>query len=466
MLLRPAGGRPAPPCSARYGAELARIVDRGQAELALAHGRKLQKLDALMRNIVQQSFDGILVGRRRRPDRHRQRGGAAHVRLPPGRRWSAATSSQLFPELPNYRPLEAARAGGGDRLEGLARRQDGSAFPVELSLRPTVVEDQRLLIAIVRDITAAKAQERRLRHQAVHDSLTGLPNRLLLKDRLSQALRSAARAGEPLALLLLDLDRFKEINDTLGHHVGDLLLVHFAERLQDCIRESDTIARLGGDEFAILLPAASDVERAWSVVAAHRAARSQQPFEVADGLRLEVGVSIGIALFPEHADDQARLLQCADVAMYAAKKGAGPVQLYDRDKDRNTIRHLTLSGALRQAIEGGELSFEFQPKLDLVAGTIRSVEALARWRHPAQGAILPDEFIPHAEQTGLIQPFTRWSFDAALGSARALAARPASASASRSTSRPAACTTRSCPRPSRRRCCASGGSTRACSRSS
>jgi diguanylate cyclase (GGDEF)-like protein len=319
---------------------------------------------------------------------------------------------QLFPELSQYRALET-RPGGGDRLEGQARRGDGKAFPVELSLRPTVVEDQRLLIAIVRDITLAKAQERRLRHQAVHDSLTGLPNRMLLNDRLAQALRAAARAGDPLALLLLDLDRFKEINDTLGHHVGDLLLIQFAERLQDCIRDSDTIARLGGDEFAILLPAASDVERAWSV-SGRIAHAVQRPFEVAGGLQLEVGVSIGIAMFPEHATDQARLLQCADVAMYAAKKGAGPVQLYDRDKDRNTIRHLTLSGALRQAIEGGELTLDFQPKLDLLAGTIQSVEALARWRHPAQGAILPDEFIPHAEQTGLIRPFTRWSFDAAL----------------------------------------------------
>ena len=168
----------------------------------------------------------------------------------------------------------------------------------------------------------------------MHDALTGLPNRVLLNDRLAQALRCAARAGEPLALLLLDLDRFKEINDTLGHHVGDLLLVQFAERLQDCIRESDTIARLGGDEFAILLPAASDVERAWSVsrriVRARRSSRSRS----LSGLRLEVGVSIGIALFPEHAAEPARLLQCADVAMYAAKKGAGPVQLYDRDKDR------------------------------------------------------------------------------------------------------------------------------------
>jgi diguanylate cyclase (GGDEF)-like protein/PAS domain S-box-containing protein len=397
----------------RYGAELARIVDHGQAELALVHAQKLRKLDALMRNIVQQSFDGILSVR---ADGRIDTANEAALRMFGCRPAELVGRHilQLFPELPKYRRLEPARAGRGDRLEGLARRQNGAAFPVEVSLRPTVVEEERLLIAIVRDITAAKAQESRLRHQAVHDSLTGLPNRVLLHDRLAQALRAATRDGKPLALLLLDLDRFKEINDTLGHHVGDLLLNHFARRLHDCIRDSDTIARLGGDEFAILLPAASDLERA-RAVSERIVDAVQQPFEVAEGLRLEIGVSIGIALFPDHADEPARLLQCADVAMYAAKKGAGPIQLYDRDKDRNTIRHLTLSGALRQAIEGGELSFEFQPKLDLLAGTIDSVEALARWRHPDQGPILPDEFIPHAEKTGLIQPFTRWSFDAALG---------------------------------------------------
>ncbi len=413
MLPRPVGAQPSPSLLMRYGAELARIVDRGQAELALVHAQKLQKLDALMRNIVQQSFDGILSVR---ADGRIDTANEAALRMF-GCRPADLTGRhilQLFPNLPRYRRLEPALAGRGDRLEGLARRQDGAAFPVEVSLRPTVVENERLLIAIVRDITAAKAQENRLRHQAVHDSLTGLPNRVLLHDRLAQALRAATREARPLALLLLDLDRFKEINDTLGHHVGDLLLIHFARRLHDCIRDSDTIARLGGDEFAILLPAASDLERARGV--SERIVDAvQRPFEVTEGLTLEVGVSIGIALFPEHADDPARLLQCADVAMYTAKKGAGPIQLYDRDKDRNTIRHLTLSGALRQAIEGGELSFEFQPKLDLLAGTIDSVEALARWRHPDQGPILPDEFIPHAEKTGLIQPFTRWSFDAALG---------------------------------------------------
>jgi diguanylate cyclase (GGDEF)-like protein/PAS domain S-box-containing protein len=412
MLLRSAGGRSGPSLLARYGAELARLDDRGRAALALAPSLELRRLDALMRDIVQQSFDGILSVR---SDGRIDTVNDAALRMFGCRPAELVGRHllQLFPDLPSYHPLEAARPGRGHRLEGLARRKDGGAFPVELCLRPTVVQGERLLIATVRDVTAAKARERELRHQAVHDALTGLPNRLLLKDRLSQALRSAARETKPLALLLLDLDRFKEVNDTLGHHVGDLLLNDFAHRVQDCIRDSDTIARLGGDEFAILLPAASGVERAWSI--SERILQAVgQPFEVVGGLQLEVGVSIGIAIFPDHADDQARLLQCADVAMYAAKRGAGPVQLYDRDKDQHTIRHLTLSGALREAIEGGQLSFDFQPKLDLLAGTIRSVEALARWRQPGQGAILPHDFIPHAEQTGLIHPFTRWSFDAAL----------------------------------------------------
>jgi diguanylate cyclase (GGDEF)-like protein/PAS domain S-box-containing protein len=317
MLLRPAGGQPSPSLLVRYGAELARIVDRGQAELALVHAQKLQKLDALMRNVVQQSFDGILSVR---ADGRIDTANEAALRMFGCRPAELVGRHilQLFPDLPNYRRLEAAHAGRGDRLEGLARRRDGGAVPGELSLRPPLGEDEPLLIAIVRDITTAKAQENRLRHQAVHDALTGLPNRVLLNDRLAQALRTAAREQKPLALLLLDLDRFKEINDTLGHHLGDLLLIHFAQRLHECIRESDTIARLGGDEFAILLPAASDLKRARGV--SERIVEAvQRPFEVTDGLRLEVGVSIGIALFPEHADDQARLLQCADVAMYAAK---------------------------------------------------------------------------------------------------------------------------------------------------
>ena len=396
----------------RYGAEFGRILDRGQAGLALARGQELQKLDRLMRSIVQQSFDGILsidhAGRIATANE-------AALRIFGARRDQliGRHASHLFPGMQDYRRIQALPGEPtAGRLEGTARRADSSEFPVELAIRPTLVDGQPLLVAIVRDITEAKAQEARLRHQALHDALTGLPNRALLNDRLSQALRAATREHQPLALLLLDLDRFKELNDTLGHHVGDLLLRHLAERLSICLRQSDTIARLGGDEFAILLPAASDMDRAWSI--SRRIIEAvEEPFEVITGLRLEVGLSIGIALFPEHAQSASQLMQCADVAMYAAKRGTSPIQTYDRRKDHNSVRHLTLSGALREAIEGDQLYFDYQPKLDLIAGTIASVEALARWRHPTQGLIPPGEFVAQAEQTGLIQPLTRWTFNSA-----------------------------------------------------
>jgi diguanylate cyclase (GGDEF)-like protein/PAS domain S-box-containing protein len=396
----------------RYGDGLVRRLDRGQAELALGHGKALQRADTLMRNIVQQSFDGILSfgedGRVVTANAAAQR--IFHCRHDDliGRH-----IARLFPDLENHRRLGGDDwEGGGGRLEGIARRLDGTRFPVELALRPTVVDDERLVITIVRDITWTKKQQAKLRHQALHDALTGLPNRILLRDRLNQALRAAAREQEPLALLLLDLDRFKEVNDTLGHQVGDTLLVNVAGRIQACIRQSDTIVRLGGDEFALLLPPPSDLERALFV--SERIVEAiREPFDLLDGLRIEVGVSIGIAIFPEHAGRASRLLQCADIAMYAAKRGTARIQPYDPAKDDNNVRYLTLSGALRQAIEGGELSLEYQPKLDLGRGEIRSVEALARWRHPTQGAISPEEFVPQAERTGMIQPFTRWSFDAA-----------------------------------------------------
>jgi len=413
MLVRPAGatGRTTT-LLARYGDELVRRLERGQAELALDHGKALQRVDTLMRNIVQQSFDGVLSF----ADDGRvvtANAAAQHIFRCRHDDLIGRHIARLFPDLQSYRRLGGDHwQGDGGRLEGVARRLDGTRFPVELSLRPTVVDDERLVIAIVRDITRAKQQQAKLRHQALHDALTGLPNRVLLRDRLDQALRAATREQAPLALLLLDLDRFKEVNDTLGHQVGDRLLIDVAGRIQSCIRKSDTMVRLGGDEFALLLPPPSDLDRALHV--SERIVEAiREPFELLDGLRIEVGVSIGIAMFPDHATRASRLLQCADVAMYAAKRGTGRIQPYDPAKDDNNVRYLTLSGALRQALEAGQLSLEYQPKLDLCRGEIRSVEALARWRHPTQGAISPEEFVPQAERTGMIQPFTRWSFEAA-----------------------------------------------------
>lgn len=413
MLARSAIAPRNPPLLQRYGSQLNQILDRGQAELALSRGLELQKADALMRNIVEQSFDGILSinedGRVRTANQAALRIFTCTPSDIIGQHFAT-----LLPNVGEYRRLKGTPSDlAGDRLEGIARRHDGTDFPIELSLRQTIVADERLVIAIVRDITEAKAQERRLRHQALHDGLTGLPNRAFLKLRLDEALLHASLTGGPLALLLLDLDRFKEVNDTLGHQVGDLLLTHIARRLQGCVRASDTIARLGGDEFAILLPAVSDLVRAWSM--ARRVVKAiEQPFEVVPGLRIEVGISIGIGMFPEHADDESKLMQCADIAMYAAKRCNHVIETYDRTKDHNSIRQLTLTGALRQAIEGGELSFEFQPKLDLKTSAVCGVEALARWAHPTQGAIPPEEFITQAEQTGMIVPFTEWSFGTAL----------------------------------------------------
>lgn len=262
------------------------------------------------------------------------------------------------------------------------------------------------------DITERKEHQEQLQHQALHDALTGLPNRALLMDRLTHSLKVAERDQKPLALLILDLDRFKEINDTLGHDVGDALLCDIAQRMSKELRQSDTIARLGGDEFAALLPAVSDLERAERVVKRIRGAL-EAPFQVED-LSLDIGFSIGIALYPEHAEQASRLLQCAEVAMYKAKDGSSPSALYDHADDPNSVRQLTISGELRRALETDQLSFHYQPKFDLETQALCGVEALARWQHPTHGFVPPNEFIPLAERSGLIQPFLRWSLESAL----------------------------------------------------
>ena len=303
---------------------------------------------------------------------------------------------------------------GALTFESEHRTKTGETVMMEVTENYLKLDGQEYNCTFARDITAQKLQQKALEHQALHDGLTGLPNRTLLADRLTHALRTAKRDGKPLALLLLDLDRFKEVNDTLGHQVGDVLLCEAARRLATAVRGSDTIARLGGDEFAALLPAVTDLERARRV-AKRIIAALEPPFEVVDGLSLEVGVSIGIAMFPDHAEDATKLLTCADVAMYTSKQSHAHIALYEPEKDYNSVRHLTLTGQLRQAIEQNQLSFHYQPKIDLKTMQLCGVEALARWHHPRHGFIPPDEFVPQAERTGLIEPLTRWSFETALG---------------------------------------------------
>jgi len=244
-----------------------------------------------------------------------------------------------------------------------------------------------------------------LQHQVLHDALTGLPNRTLLHDRLAHTLRLVARDASSLALLLLDLDRFKEVNDTLGHQAGDALLRQVAARMRDAVRASDTVARLGGDEFALLLPGA---DRDGAV----RAAQTLQAALVApvtvEDQTVHVGVSIGIAVMPAHGHEAAVLLRHADVAMYIAKRGGSGYAVYDPRHDGYSTGRLMREAELRQALATHELVLHYQPLVDLRTGQTTGVEALVRWTHPTHGLLAPAAFIPLAEQTGLIVPLTRW----------------------------------------------------------
>ncbi|RJX34277.1 MAG: EAL domain-containing protein [Desulfurivibrio sp.] len=250
------------------------------------------------------------------------------------------------------------------------------------------------------------ALEYQAMHDATHDQLTDLPNRVLLRDRLEQAIHVALREDRKLALFILDLDRFKEVNDTLGHYSGDRLLKHVAMRLRGVVRGSDTLSRLGGDEFAILLPVIKESGDALVVLKKIQNA-FLSPFML-ESLKIEVQASIGIAVFPEHGRDVDTIMQRADVAMYAAKQNHQGYTVYATGLDKHSPHRLTLMGELRQAIDNDELRLHYQPKININANIVSGVEALVRWQHPQHGFMPPDEFIPLAERTGLIKPLSLW----------------------------------------------------------
>lgn len=244
-----------------------------------------------------------------------------------------------------------------------------------------------------------------LEHQALHDSLTGLPNRVLLLDRLEHSIHAAKRDNESLALIMLDLDRFKEVNDTLGHHAGDIVLIEMSKNFIGVLRESDTIARLGGDEFAILLPN-TDAAHARSV--ANKIVTTMEKAVLVEGQKLHMTGSIGITLFPLHGDNSKILLQRADVAMYMSKRSNDNISFYDEKHDPNSISRLSLISDLHKAIERDELELYFQPKLDINSNSIQSAEVLLRWNHSERGFIPPDEIVMLAEYTGIIKSLTSW----------------------------------------------------------
>ncbi|MDP2030867.1 MAG: EAL domain-containing protein [Thiobacillus sp.] len=257
------------------------------------------------------------------------------------------------------------------------------------------------------DTTEFKESIERLHFLATTDNLTTLPNRALFLDRFNQAIAMAKRDKKQVALVLLDLDYFKEINDTLGHPAGDEVLRQVAQRLAHVLRESDTLARLGGDEFAVLLPDAQDGKASAEKVAKNILQCFVEPFWFLKN-ELYLGAGIGISIYPEHGDDVDVLMSRADVAMYGAKHRNVGFLFYDHETDPHTQQRLQLSSDLRHALERNEFVLHYQPQVDLRRGCIIGVEALIRWNHPEHGMILPDQFIPFSENTGLINPITEW----------------------------------------------------------
>ncbi len=255
-------------------------------------------------------------------------------------------------------------------------------------------------------IRSTARQAHALQRQALFDGLTDLPNRVLFDDRLHQAILIGRREQRCFGLMVMDIDRFKEINDTLGHHVGDLVLQHVASCVRTCLRESDTLARMGGDEFTLLLATVGDLD---DIVAVAKKVLKvlRAPFKVA-GRNLEIGASLGIVMFPQHGEDPDLLMREADAAMYVAKHTHSGYRVYSEHLDHPVGDQLALRYALSQAIANNELVLHYQPKIDFDADRVSGVEVLVRWQHPVHGLILPDQFIPLAEQTGVIKPLTEW----------------------------------------------------------
>jgi diguanylate cyclase (GGDEF)-like protein/PAS domain S-box-containing protein len=393
------------------GSQIGEFVERKRAEVAL------QESEKRMRSVLDNVSDGLATI---------DQGGIIESANPAVTKLFGYNEQELIGQqsdiliatthrtaFDNYlqRRLNVDVPAGGAH-ETMGKRKNGSLFPLEFVVSSMQVGSRHLFIATLRDISERKAQTDALEYQALHDALTGLPNRSLFGDRLRQALLAARRNQKMFGVLLLDLDRFKDINDALGHDRGDSLLQEVTARLRGVLRATDTIARLGGDEFAVLT---TDAKHPEDVAGTARKilASLEGPFAIADQM-VETGASIGIAMYPVHGDDPGTLLRRADVAMYVAKRSGGGYAMYQPEQEAQTLRRSGLAGELRRSIPQGELVLHFQPQVTLATGSITAVEALVRWNHPREGLMPPDRFIPMAEDTGIIHPLTAWVIDSAL----------------------------------------------------
>ena len=294
--------------------------------------------------------------------------------------------------------------------EAVASRSDGTEFELDVQLVP-VEENGRIShwVAFLRDITETKNQMQLLRRQATYDPLTDLPNRTLLLERLEKAIDTARARKTLVALILMDLDRFKEVNDTFGHHFGDVLLKQLAERLRALLHPNETLSRLGGDEFGFFLTRANDSNDVAAVTRRILDAL-QQPFAI-DRHLIEASASIGIAIYPTHGSDARTLLRRADAAMYSAKESNVGYAFHNEEHEARTPDQLALTVEMRRAMERDEFELYYQPKLHLTTGLMTRAEVLIRWNHPNRGLLPPGAFIPVAERTGLIKPMTEWIID-------------------------------------------------------
>jgi diguanylate cyclase (GGDEF)-like protein/PAS domain S-box-containing protein len=318
---------------------------------------------------------------------------------------------------PSHSPLEFATQLDlpvGFRSHRSLIRRDGHEIAVELSSAPIHDRDGWITgaVIVVHDVSSARAMALELSHLAQHDVLTGLPNRMLFEDRLAQAILVARRAQGHLAVLFLDLDGFKRINDSLGHAIGDRLIQSVAERLLGCVRKSDTVSRQGGDEFVILLPAIAKVDDA-ALCATKIIDAVKAPHTIGEH-SLRVTVSVGISTYPDGGGDGEALMKNADTAMYHVKgHGRDDYRFFKRDMNLLAVERQYLEGQLRTAIDGGELLLHYQPQIDLVTGAISSVEALVRWQQPGRGLLFPAQFLPIADESGMIIPIGRWVLEEA-----------------------------------------------------